>query len=63
MPKCPYCGRWFRTRRGLRTHIGKVHMVDDVFGGRVLDPSTVDPWGYAEREMERAKKRRRKKGL
>jgi uncharacterized C2H2 Zn-finger protein len=25
MPECPYCGRWFKTKRGLETHIAKVH--------------------------------------
>ena len=46
----------------MRTHIGKVYMVDGVFGGRVLDPSTVDPWGYAEREMERLRREGGRRG-
>lgn len=60
MPECPYCGRWFKTKRGLKQHIAKSHEVD--FGGvRVLDPMTIDPFGAAERRAERARKRRKKK--
>lgn len=59
LPECPYCGRWFRTKRGLKTHIAKVHMVDDGFGGRVLNPFSIDLLGAAERRMKRKRKRRK----
>jgi len=25
MPTCPYCGRYFRTKRGLKQHIYRSH--------------------------------------
>ncbi|RLG41231.1 MAG: hypothetical protein DRN78_04490 [Thermoproteota archaeon] len=25
MPRCPICGRWFRSNKGLKTHMAKVH--------------------------------------
>jgi len=25
MYKCPYCGREFKTKRGLAIHVGRVH--------------------------------------
>ena len=54
MPKCPYCGRWFKTKRGLKQHITKSHT--DCFG--VIDPGTIDPFGTARKR----KKSRKKKG-
>ncbi len=60
MPECPYCGKWFKTKRGLEQHITKVHKVDTPFG-KALDPSTFDFMGKLKREEERAKKRRKKK--
>ncbi|AAB90067.1 MULTISPECIES: C2H2-type zinc finger protein [Archaeoglobus] len=62
MPECPYCGRWFKTKRGLNQHIAKSH--ETKFGGvRVLDPTTIDPLGAAERRAERKKKRKKGFGL
>ncbi|GAB6134536.1 C2H2-type zinc finger protein [Thermococcus prieurii] len=60
MPECPYCGKWFKTKKGLQQHITKVHKVDTPFG-KVLDPSTFDFMGKMKREEERAKRRRKKK--
>ena len=62
MPECPYCGKWFKTKRGLKQHITKAHTFEFA-GERVLDPMTFDPIGAAERRAERAKKRKKKKGL
>jgi len=62
MPECPYCGRWFKTKRGLQQHIAKSHSMKMPFGGRMIDPSTIDPIGKMERRAERAK-RRKKKGI
>jgi len=61
MPKCPYCGRWFRTKRGLKIHIGKVHMTRGVFGERVPDILSIDPLGILDREMKRMRRRARRK--
>lgn len=60
MPECPYCGRWFKTKRGLQQHIAKSHSVKTPFGGRMIDPSTIDIWGKMEREAERARRRKKK---
>jgi len=42
MPECPYCGRWFKTERGLNQHIAKSHesRIGDI---RFIDPTTIDP--------------------
>ena len=61
MPECPYCGKWFKTKRGLKQHIAKVHTTK-VGEVRVVNPLTVDPLGAIERKMERARKRKKKKG-
>jgi len=55
MPECPYCGRWFRTKRGLNQHITKVHK--DEFGG--INPLTVDPIGVIERRNKRRARRKK----
>jgi hypothetical protein len=60
MPECQYCGKWFRTKRGLKQHITKAHTTEIPFSGRVLDPTTFDFLGAMERREERRK--RRKKG-
>ena len=31
MPECIYCGRKFRTRRGLQQHIRRAHGINDPF--------------------------------
>lgn len=28
MPKCPYCGRVFRSERGLKIHIARIHALE-----------------------------------
>ena len=61
MPECPYCGRWFKTKRGLKQHISKSHMMDMGFT-KVLDLGSIDPLGAAERRAERQRKRKKKKG-
>ena len=60
MPECPYCGRWFKTKRGLQQHIAKSHSVKMPFGGRMIDPSTIDIFGKMERESKRASRRKKK---
>lgn len=59
MPECPHCRKWFRTKKGLKQHITKAHTTE-VFGERILDPTTFDPLGAIER---RAKRKRKRKGL
>ena len=59
MPECPYCGKWFRSKKGLRTHITKSHTMELPTGARVLDPTTLDPLGAMERRAERARRRRK----
>ncbi|WP_099209186.1 hypothetical protein [Thermococcus henrietii] len=61
MPECPYCGKWFKTKKGLQQHITKVHKVDTPFG-KALDYSTFDFMGKLKREEERAKRRQKKSG-
>lgn len=55
MPECPYCGKVFKTEKGLRQHITKVHKEKTEFG-QVLDPSTIDIEGKLERRAKRKKK-------
>jgi hypothetical protein len=57
MPECPYCGRWFRSKKGLSQHIGKIHK--DSFGN--INPLTFDPIGSIKRREERSRKRRKRK--
>ena len=54
MPNCPYCGRWFKTKRGLKQHITKVHT--DSFG--TIDPMTINPFNTTKNK--RRKRSRRK---
>ena len=61
MPECPYCGKWFKTKRGLEQHITKVHKVDTPFG-KALNPGSFDFTGKLKREEERAKRRQQRKG-
>ena len=28
MPECPYCGKWFKTKKGLNVHISKMHALE-----------------------------------
>ncbi|AEY69075.1 zinc-finger domain protein [Thermococcus prieurii virus 1] len=61
MPECPYCGKWFKTKKGLQQHITKVHKVDTPFG-KVLDPSTFDFMGKRRgkgRELEKEDEKER----
>ena len=51
MPECPHCGRWFKTKGGLKQHISRSHTVN-VLGTKILDPSTIDPIGKMERREE-----------
>ena len=44
MPECPYCGKWFKTKKGLEQHITKVHKVDTPFG-KALNPASFDFMG------------------
>ena len=60
MPECPYCGKWFKTKRGLEQHITKVHKVNTPFG-KTLDYSSFDFVGKMKREQERAEKRAKRK--
>jgi len=60
MPECPYCGKWFKTKRGLQQHIAKVHKEKTPFGD-ILDPTTFDPIEKMEREAKRASRRKKKK--
>jgi uncharacterized C2H2 Zn-finger protein len=56
MPECRYCGKWFRSNKGLKTHITKSHTSRTGIGGRMINPMTIDPLG----KMERRQKRRRR---
>ena len=58
MPECPYCGKWFRSNKGLKQHIAKSHTSHGPLG-RVLNPMTFDFLGAVERRIKR--KQRRKK--
>ena len=60
MPECPYCGKWFKTKRGLEQHITKVHKVNTPFG-KALDYSSFDFVGKMRREQERAERRAKRK--
>ena len=63
MPECPYCGRWFRTKKGLNQHISRAHTTD-IGGEKMLNPLTFDIFGAMERRKERRKRRaRREPGL
>ncbi len=62
MPECPYCGKWFRSKKGLQQHITKTHKTTNMFGEKVIDPCSVDPIGKIERRAERAQKKKKKKG-
>lgn len=55
MPECPYCGRWFKTKAGLKQHIAKSHEIHI----RFLDPTTVDPLGAVKRRAKRKKRRKK----
>jgi hypothetical protein len=55
MPECQYRGKWFRSNKGLKTHITKSHTTNIGVGGNVLNPFTFDPFG----KMERQKKEKR----
>jgi uncharacterized C2H2 Zn-finger protein len=60
VPECPYCGKWFKTKRGLEQHITKVHKIDTPFG-KALNPASFDFMGKLKREEERAKRRQQRK--
>ena len=62
MPECPYCGKWFRTKRGLKQHITKSHTFEFA-GGRVFDVTTVDIFGAMERREERKRGRKKRSFL
>ena len=32
MPKCPVCGKWFRSNKGLKVHIRRKHSYSKLFG-------------------------------
>jgi len=59
VPRCPYCGRWFRTRRGLNVHISKSHSlakaIDEAIEGMLSIPGT------KSRPKKRKRSRRRKR--
>jgi len=59
MPECPYCGRWFRSKKGLKIHITKAHTYESVGGIRMLDVSSFDFLGAMERRRKRAMRRRK----
>ncbi|HIE30818.1 MAG TPA: hypothetical protein EYP67_00330 [Methanosarcinales archaeon] len=62
MPECRYCGKWFRSNKGLKQHITKMHTDKTIFGDRYIDPSTIDPLG-AMKEREKRRKRGKGKGI
>ena len=64
MPRCPYCNRWFRTKRGLKQHITKSH-TSDVMGIRILDPFTFDfpEPDFLEPRKKKRTRRRKKRSL
>ncbi len=55
MPECQYCGKWFRSKKGLNSHITKAHTTKNVFGGRSVDITSFDPLGKMERRQKRRK--------
>lgn len=59
MPECKYCGKWFKSNKGLKLHITKMHTSKSIFGGRSIDPLTIDPIGAME-ERERRRQKRKK---
>ncbi len=63
MPECPYCGRWFRSKKGLRIHIARKHTYKLPTGERVLDPFSFDILGAIERREERRRRRLKRRGL
>lgn len=58
MPECPYFGEWFRSNKGLKQHVAKIHEISFA-GEKMLNPLTLDPLGAMEKRAER--RRRRKK--
>jgi hypothetical protein len=51
MPKCPYCGEWYKTNKGLEIHITKKHKYSDpVTDKKVLDPLTCNPLSLRRRK-------------
>ncbi len=58
MPECPYCGKWYKTKAGLKQHITKSHTSKLPFGDRIIDPMTFDPLGRIERKAKRTKRRK-----
>ena len=59
MPDCKYCGKWFRSNKGLNQHITKMHTSESIFGGRSIDIMKIDPIGAME-ERERRRQKRKK---
>ena len=60
MPECPHCGKWYRSNKGLKTHITKSHTSRGPLGGRMINPMSIDPYGKMQRRADR--NRRKKKG-
>jgi len=60
MPDCKYCGKWFRSNKGLNLHITKMHTSESIFGNKIIDPFKVDPIGAMEEREKRRKKRMKK---
>jgi len=62
MPECPYSGKWFRSKKGLKVHISWAHTTT-IADRRILDPSTIDPLGTIRRREKRRARRRKKQSF
>lgn len=63
MPECRYCGKWYKSNKGLNLHITKMHTSEGPFGNRIVDIGTIDPIGAMEERGRRFNNRRNKSGM
>ncbi|MEB3788278.1 MAG: C2H2-type zinc finger protein [Desulfurococcales archaeon] len=67
--KCPYCGRWFKNKRALKTHIRQAHPTEYYLfeaplktpkPPKLLSPPKIDLFADPLAKPKRKKRRRRK---
>lgn len=59
MPECPHCGKWYRSNKGLKTHITKSHTYIGSLGGKMFNPLSIDMIGKIQRRTDRNKRKKK----